>query len=398
MESLRQLYKIGSGPSSSHTMGPEYACLYVLKHYPQADFYKITLYGSLALTGKGHLTDQIIQKTLGQERTQIQFDYMTKQNHPNTMIMEIFHKGKSMDILLVESIGGGSILINRKPLDEWKEIYPFTSFKEIKQYCLKKQLSLADFVFLFEDETFSDYLQQVYETMVAAIQDGLCKQGELPGGLHVIRKAASLQQARQHPEPADVRELRIVSSYAFAVSEQNASGGTIVTAPTCGASGVLPAVLYYYEQKYHFRKQKIIEALAVAGIIGNIIKTNASISGAFAGCQSEVGSACSMAAAAVSYLSGQSMEEIEYAAEIALEHHLGLTCDPIKGLVQIPCIERNAVAALRAIDASKLSSFLKGTRKISFDTVVKTMYETGKDLNQNYKETSRGGLAKNYFH
>lgn len=397
MESLRHLYKIGSGPSSSHTMGPEYACLYVLKNYPTADSFQITLYGSLALTGKGHLTDFIIKKTLGYERTTILFDFKTMQPHPNTMLFEIFNHDKKLDTLYIVSIGGGSILINGKPLSDHKDIYPFKNFCELKQYCLEKHKSLAEIVFDFEDDSINEYLLKVYQVMGQSIQEGMVQEGELPGGLHVVRKASQLQKAQQYIESDDVKKLRMVSAYAFAVSEQNASGGTIVTAPTCGACGVLPAVLYYYEQQFHFPVQKMIEALAVAGMIGNIIKTNASISGAFAGCQSEIGSACSMAAAAISYLSNQSIEEIEYAAEIALEHHLGLTCDPIKGLVQIPCIERNAVAALRAIDASNLASFLNGTRKISFDTVVQTMYETGKDLNQNYKETSRGGLAKNYY-
>ena len=233
--------------------------------------------------------------------------------------------------------------------------------------------------------------------MENSITNGLTKKGELPGGLHVLRKAAQLYNSIELQESSDISKVRLVSSYAFAVSEENASGGLIVTAPTCGACGVVPASLLYVKQNKGLTKQKAIEALAVAGIIGNVIKHNASISGAFAGCQSEIGSACSMAAAAIAYLNSNSIEEIEYAAEIALEHHLGLTCDPVNGLVQIPCIERNAVAAIRAIDSAKLAKFLNGTRKISFDTVVKTMYETGKDLNHAYKETSIGGLAKNYI-
>ena len=233
--------------------------------------------------------------------------------------------------------------------------------------------------------------------MKGSIKNGLTKNGELPGGLHVLRKASQLYNSIELQESSDIKEFRLVSSYAFAVSEENASGGLIVTAPTCGACGIVPASVFYLKQKMDLTEDSIIDSLAVAGIIGNVIKTNASISGAFAGCQSEVGSACSMAAAAIAFLQNNSLEEIEYAAEIALEHHLGLTCDPIKGLVQIPCIERNAVAALRAIDAANLAKFLNGTRKISFDTVVKTMYETGKDLSHEYKETSIGGLAKNYL-
>ena len=277
-----------------------------------------------------------------------------------------------------------------------KNVYPFSSFKEIKEYCLNNNIDLAGFVYKFEDKNIKKYLNKVYITMKKSICNGLQKEGELPGNLHVVRKAKQLFNSPKSKRNMVENELRIVSSYAFAVSEENASGGLIVTAPTCGASGVLPAALFYLKEKMHLKKEKIIDALAVAGIIGNVIKENASISGAFAGCQSEIGSACSMSAGAVSYLNKQDIDVVEYAAEIALEHHLGLTCDPINGLVQIPCIERNAVASIRAIDAASLAKFLNKTRKVSFDTVIKTMYETGKDLNNNYKETSKGGLAKNY--
>jgi L-serine dehydratase len=398
MESLKQLYKIGHGPSSSHTMGPETACKYILEHYPSVDNIVVVLYGSLALTGKGHLTDQIIYDTLKGKNVDIVFDFKKELKHPNTMSFELYDDDNELlDRLTFISIGGGSIIFDDDQLEiVHDEIYPFKSFEEIKQYCLNNNCSLSDLVYDYETEDIKDHLYEVYEVMQQAIQRGLQKEGELPGGLHVLRKAKQLLTLQDQFESHDIKELRMVSSYAFAVSEENASGGLIVTAPTCGACGILPAVLFYLKEKNKLSKEKIIDALAVAGIIGNIIKTNASISGAFAGCQSEVGSACSMAAAAVAYLNNQSVEEIEYAAEIALEHHLGLTCDPIKGLVQIPCIERNAVAALRAIDAANLAGFLKGTRKISFDTVVKTMYETGRDLNNKYKETSIGGLAKHY--
>lgn len=398
MESLRQLYKIGHGPSSSHTMGPESACRYILSKYPTAKKVNVTLYGSLALTGKGHLTDHIILKTLKKVETNISFNFDEIKKHPNAMMFEIFDKNNVLlDTVTVYSVGGGSIEIEgvEKTIEN-KEVYPFKNFEEIKKYCKDNELTLPQLVYKYESEDIKEYLRSVRYVMEGSILNGLSKSGELPGGLHVLRKAKQLFSSKESNEQANTHELRTVSSYAFAVSEENASGGLIVTAPTCGASGVLPAVLAYEKLAKNLGDDELIDALAVAGVIGNVIKTNASISGAFAGCQSEVGSACSMAAAAVAFINGQSIEEIEYAAEIALEHHLGLTCDPINGLVQIPCIERNAVAALRAIDAARLSNFLKGTRKISFDTVVKTMLETGKDLHEKYRETSTGGLAKNY--
>ena len=398
MKSLRNLYKVGKGPSSSHTMGPETACKYVLKKHPDVKKIKVTLYGSLALTGKGHLTDYIIYKTLENIDVDIAFNIDKIMKHPNAMTFEIFDKNDvSIDTITVYSVGGGSIEIEgvETPLEN-KDVYPFKNFDEIKQYCKENNLTLPEFVYKFEDEGIKDYLERVRFVMASACLNGLSKTGELPGGLHVLRKAKQLFSSKIENELANTHELRTAASYAFAVSEENASGGLIVTAPTCGASGVLPAVLAYEKFAKNLTDKDMVDALAVAGVIGNVIKTNASISGAFAGCQSEVGSACSMAAAAVAYLNGLSIDEIEYAAEIALEHHLGLTCDPINGLVQIPCIERNAVAALRAIDAARLANFLKGTRKISFDTVVKTMLETGKDLHEKYRETSTGGLAKNY--
>lgn len=398
MESLIHLYKIGHGPSSSHTMGPETACNYILDNYSNIDKVIVTLYGSLALTGKGHLTDRIIYQTLKSLNVEIKFNFDQITTHPNTMVFDLFDfSGNLLDSLKFFSVGGGDVILdgsNKKIIK--KDVYPFKSFDEIKEFCKKEKLSLCELVYKFEGADIKKHLEKVYETMESSISNGLTKYGELPGGLHVLRKAAQLYNSIELQESSDIKELRLVSSYAFAVSEENASGGKIVTAPTCGACGVLPASIFYLKQKNNLNKEKIIDAIAVAGIIGNVIKTNASISGAFAGCQSEIGSACSMAAAAIAYLKDESVEEIEYAAEIALEHHLGLTCDPINGLVQIPCIERNAVAALRAIDAANLAKFLKGTRKISFDTVVKTMYETGKDLSHEYKETSIGGLAKNY--
>lgn len=398
MESLQQLYKIGHGPSSSHTMGPEAACKYVLKKHQNIKKIKVVLYGSLALTGKGHLTDYIILKTLKNIETEITFNIDKIMKHPNAMEFLVYGENNELiDTIIVYSVGGGSIEIEgvKKTLAN-EDVYPFKNFDEIKKYCKENNMTLAELVYKYDHPGIKDYLRSIRYVMESAILNGLSKTGELPGGLHVQRKAKQLFGSKTDDEQANTHELRTVSSYAYAVSEENASGGLIVTAPTCGASGVLPAVLAYEKLAKNLSDDELIDALAVAGIIGNVIKTNASISGAFAGCQSEVGSACSMAAAAVAFINGQSIEEIEYAAEIALEHHLGLTCDPINGLVQIPCIERNAVAALRAIDAAKLANFLKGTRMVSFDTVVKTMLETGKDLNEKYRETSTGGLAKNF--
>lgn len=396
MKSIKDLYRIGSGPSSSHTMGPQYACNWILKHYPEANSFIVTLHGSLALTGKGHLTDEIILLTLGRERTEIKLCINEDVKHPNTLDIEAY---KDNDLIVKHrfySIGGGAIEIEGIPPKLEKEIYPEKSFAEIKELCNKNNWSLVDYVYNYEGIESTLFLGEVFDVMEAAIKRGLTARGVLPGGLEVQRKASSLNNEWKTNESSESRHTRLVAAFAYATSEENASGGIIVTAPTCGACGVLPAVLFYLMQRDHLVKKDIMNALAVASVIGNVIKSNASISGAFAGCQSEVGSACSMAAAAAAYLQGCNIEEIEYAAEIAMEHHLGLTCDPVKGLVQIPCIERNAVAALRALDSASLAALLKGSRKISFDTVVKTMLETGKDLHNAYKETSIGGLAKHY--
>ena len=393
MESIKELYKIGPGPSSSHTIGPKRACEYILDNFDNIEDIHIVLYGSLALTGKGHLTDKIIDKTLQNVKHSISFDYETIKRHPNTMDFNLTFSDHTTRKVEVVSIGGGSIVIDDKKDVIDDNVYPFKNFSEIKEYCLSNNLSLADVVYKYDSSDIKEYLNKVYDVMTSAISHGLNEEGYLPGKLHVLRKAKQLYSNKENSE---TDKIRLISSYAFAVSEENANGKDIVTAPTCGSSGVLPAVLKYLQDKDGISKEKIIDALAVAGIVGNVIKSNASISGASAGCQSEVGSACSMAAASVAYLNGQSLEEIEYAAEIALEHHLGLTCDPIDGLVQIPCIERNAVAALRAVDSAYLAKFLNGTRRVSFDMVVQTMYETGKDLSYKYKETSTGGLAKNF--
>lgn len=398
MKSLRELYKIGRGPSSSHTMGPERAARLFAEKYPEADSFTVTLYGSLAKTGKGHMTDSAVREALHPKNATIVFDMDTDASafyHPNTMELSAWRDGEQIGAWRVYSIGGGSLRMEGEQALEAPEVYALQSFAEIKAYCMERNIRICDYVELSENGIL-DYLAQVWLCMQKSIQDGLAAKGFLPGPLQIQKKAGFLYRQKHMDESAETRENRIVCAYAYAVSEQNASCREIVTAPTCGSCGVLPAVLKYMQEKRGFSDEDILRALATAGIVGNLIKTNASISGAECGCQAEIGSACSMAAAALGELFGMSLDQIEYAAEIAMEHHLGLTCDPIKGLVQIPCIERNAVAAMRAINAVSLANFLTDTRKISFDMVVETMYQTGKDMSKIYRETSEGGLAKLY--
>ncbi|MBQ9774046.1 MAG: L-serine ammonia-lyase, iron-sulfur-dependent, subunit alpha [Clostridia bacterium] len=394
MESLTELYKVGSGPSSSHTIGPERACLLMHRKFPDADAFSVTLYGSLAKTGKGHGTDTIIQKTFAPLPATIVFDAECEEiPHPNTMDVTAFCGGKEIGSLRILSVGGGRIQVDGEATEAPKIHYNLKTWSDIRAYCEEKGIRLWQFAEECEGADFWDYMTEMWEAMKASIRRGLEDEGELPGGLHVQKKAKYLYYRRSIGESSETRENRLVCSYAFAVSEQNAAGEKIVTAPTCGASGVLPAVLYYEQHKNGFADWEVVRALAAGGIIGNLIKTNASISGAECGCQAEIGTACAMAAAALGELFQLSLDKIEYAAEIAIEHHLGLTCDPICGLVQIPCIERNAVAAMRAINAVTLSDFLSDTRMISFDKVVRAMMETGRDMSDLYKETSEGGLA-----
>ena len=395
MQSLRELYKIGKGPSSSHTMGPERAAKDFLSRTQGAARYRVVLQGSLARTGRGHLTDRAVLGVLPEGRTEVVFDCEAKALlHPNTLVMTAYDAAGA-EILSVTylSVGGGTVReVGAAPVAA-EEVYPFADFSELRSFCEREGTALADVAFRFEDAAFHQYLAAVWESMKATIQRGLTREGLLPGVLRVERKAATLYRAYL-ADPDD--HTRLVCSYAYATAEENASGGTVVTAPTCGASGVLPAVLLYLQRRDGLSDERILRALATGGLVGNVVKTNASVSGAEAGCQAEIGTATAMAAAAVSALSEQSIEIVEYAAEIALEHQLGLTCDPVGGYVQIPCIERNAVAAMRALDSADLAGVLSGTRKISFDLVVKTMYETGRDLNERYRETSEGGLASGY--
>ena len=399
MKSIKNLYKTGYGPSSSHTMGPAYAASHFIGQFPEADFIRVTLYGSLAKTGKGHGTDRAIIETLKTAKTEIIFDTQTQGfKHPNTLDFTAYQGSNQLGFKRYYSIGGGEIRCDDQEVLVPEEIYSHKNFSEIAEFCKSHNIRLSDYVFRHEDADIKPFLLNVWKTMQAAIFEGLSKSGTLPGGLDVERKAQFLHSQKHIDESPQTKENRLVCSYAFAVSEQNADCGIIVTAPTCGSCGVVPAVLKYMQDKNHFSDDDIIRALAVAGLIGNIVGTNASISGAECGCQAEIGTACSMAAAALAELFEMGIDQIEYAAEVAMEHHLGLTCDPVCGLVQIPCIERNAVAAMRAINALSLANFLYGSRKVSFDIVVETMYQTGKDLSHLYRETSEGGLAKLYSH
>lgn len=398
MKSLRYLYKIGRGPSSSHTMGPEKACRIFLKRYPQADEYEATLLGSLSATGKGHLTDEVIRETFAPGKVTVIFGDTdeSKLLHPNTLILKAKSGGSVLGESEVYSVGGGEIVFKGEKQNASEEIYPHKTFDEIKEFCIENSLKLWQYAEIFEGGEIWNFLQNIWENMQNCVLRGLKTDGVLSGGLNTRRKAKILYDQYVLNEDAETRENRLVCAYAYAASEENASGGVVVTAPTCGSCGVLPAVFYYLKNKKDVPDKEILKGLATAGIIGNVVKTNASISGAECGCQAEIGVACAMASAAIAQIKGMSLDQIEYAAEIAVEHHLGLTCDPVCGLVQIPCIERNAVAALRALNEVTLASFLSDTRKITFDTAVKTMYETGKDLRTGYRETATGGLAKLY--
>lgn len=397
MKTLRELYKIGNGPSSSHTMGPKRAAEWFKDKNPEANRFDIYLYGSLAFTGKGHLTDKIIKETLKPIKINIIFD--TKfvcDKHPNTMDLIAYKDDQKISQARVYSVGGGAIEVEGQKRAIVPDIYKLNHMQDIKEYCKENDKDLFDYVVETEGEDIIEFLREIWHTMYNSVKTGIEKEGIIPGKLQLPREAKMIYENTAEDQNPILKRTRLLTSYAHAVSENNASGDIIVTAPTCGASGVLPAVLTYMYEQYNIKEEKIIKALAVAGVIGNLVKTNASISGAECGCQAEIGTACSMAAGATAYLMDLDLEKIDNAAEIAMEHHLGLTCDPIYGYVQIPCIERNAVAALRAVDAANMAKIATGKRFISFDLVVDTMYETGKDLNSHYRETSKGGLAKKY--
>ena len=396
MQSLKYLFRIGRGPSSSHTMGPAAAAKRFMAEFPDAESYEIILYGSLAKTGKGHMTDAVIAETFREHNHKIIFDTDTPTDrHPNTVDFIAKYPDKSITKRFY-SIGGGEIILDGEAEAEHESIYPLTKFTDISNYCREKEIRLWQYVEECEGEEIWDYLRECWAVMQNAIKEGLNSEGILHGGIGTKRKARYLFRQKHIDESEETKTNRLICAYAYAVSEQNASGGEIVTAPTCGACGVLPAVLKFLQPKRNFSEEDILHAIATAGIIGNLIKTNASISGAECGCQAEIGTACAMAAAAAAELYELDLDQIEYAAEMSIEHHLGLTCDPILGLVQIPCIERNAIAAMRALNATNLADFLADTRMITFDMIVDTMYETGKDLKVIYRETSEGGLAKNF--
>jgi len=397
MKSIREIYKIGIGPSSSHTMGPERAATLFRAAHPEADAFRVILYGSLSKTGIGHGTDRVLRDVLSPISTEIVFSKDDLPNsHPNTMDFIALKDGAQIAEQRVESIGGGDIRLPGETKRESDEVYIEHSFAEIADFCKWRYIqTLSEYVELNEGPEIWDFLMDVWQTMKQAIADGLAAEGVLPGGLNVQRKAKYLYEQPVENEPG-LREFQLIAAYAYAVAEQNAANGRVVTAPTCGACGVLPAVLKYAQDTKGFTDEEICRGLATAGIIGNLTKTNASISGAECGCQAEIGTACSMAAAALAELYNQDLDQVEYAAEVAMEHHLGLTCDPICGLVQIPCIERNAVAAMRAMNACNLSYFLTGSRNISYDMVCRAMKETGVNLNHRFRETSEGGLAKIY--
>lgn len=400
MKSIKELYRIGNGPSSSHTMGPKKAAEFFLARHPEANSFKVTLYGSLAATGKGHFTDAAIIAVL-EPHAKVEIIWQPKiflPYHPNGMTFEAIDKdGNEMESWTVYSIGGGALAEEEGGQigGDNREIYQMNTMQEILNWCEQNGKCYWEYVQECEDSDIWDYLALVWETMKEAIKRGLEQEGVLPGPLNLRRKAAAYY-IRSSGYKQSLRSRGLVFAYALAVSEENASGGKIVTAPTCGSCGVVPAVLYHLQESREFSDARILRALATAGLIGNIVKTNASISGAEVGCQGEVGVACAMASAAANQLFGGSPAQIEYAAEMGLEHHLGLTCDPVCGLVQIPCIERNAYAAARALDANIFSTFTDGIHRVSFDKVVQVMKQTGHDLPSLYKETSEGGLAKDY--
>ncbi len=395
MKSLTGIYRVGCGPSSSHTIGPERACEMFKEKYPDADAFRAVLYGSLAKTGVGHGTDRVIKKTLAPVECEIVFDKNDLALiHPNTMELFAYKSGVELGKSHVLSVGGGKVVVDGVEYGEGEDVYGVASFEKIAEYCTRENIRLWQYVEAVEGREIIEYLTYVWREMKRSIADGLADSGILPGGLEVQKRARQLYSSQHIDESAETRENRMVCAFAFAVAEQNACAERIVTAPTCGASGVVPAALYYQQQKRGYSDIEIVHALAAGGIVGNLIKTNASISGSECGCQAEIGSACAMAGAGLGELFGLSLDKIEYAAEIAIEHHLGLTCDPICGLVQIPCIERNAVAAMRAINAVSLASFLSDSRKISLDKVIAVMKQTGLDISHQYKETAEGGLAK----
>lgn len=393
MESIREIYRIGHGPSSSHTMAPRKAAEQFLLKNPGAAEYKVVLYGSLAATGKGHLTDVAIKKVFGERKLEIEWQPdIFLPRHNNALSFHAYDDSGNETVKWnAYSIGGGAI-VDDDSQTETRNIYPHSTMEEILAWCDQNGRQFWQYVEKYEEPDIWDYLAEVWKVMQQAIERGLEEEGTLPGILKLPRKAPSYYVKAKHLGPS-LERRSLIYAYALAVSEENASGGRVVTAPTCGASAVLPAVLRFSKEGIDASEKKILHALATAGLIGNLVKTNASISGAEVGCQGEVGTACSMASAAATQLHGGTIYQVEYSAEMGLEHHLGLTCDPVAGLVQIPCIERNAFAAARAMNHNTFVLMSDGRHRVSFDQVVKAMKQTGHDLPRLYKETSQGGLA-----
>jgi len=393
MESIKSIYRIGNGPSSSHTMGPKKAAKQFFEQNQKAKTFRATLFGSLAATGKGHLTDVSIASVFPEGALEIIWKAKEfKKRHPNAVSFEAFNEnGDVLSEWTAYSIGGGAIVDEHTKLEE-SHIYPFKNMDEVLRYCNRNGLHLWEVVEAYEDDDIWDYLRKVWDIMVASVERGLENEGVLPSHLKLPRKAASyLIKAKAYI--GSMRKRAEVFAYALAVSEENAAGGKIVTAPTCGSAGVMPSVLYYLRSQHNFSEVKILRALATAGLVGAVVKMNASISGAEVGCQGEIGTACAMGSAATTQLFGGTIFQVENSAEMGLEHHLGLTCDPVGGLVQIPCIERNAFAAARALNHNAFAMLNDGRHRISFDKIVQTMKQTGHDLPNIYKETSTGGLA-----
>jgi L-serine dehydratase len=392
MQSLRELYRIGAGPSSSHTMGPQRAALEFRARHPGAASCRVTLYGSLAATGRGHLTDRALERALAPLPLEITWKpEVVPPFHPNGMEFEALDAGGTvLGRWKVYSVGGGALREEGAPPPP--AVYPVATMAQALAWCEDQGEPLWRLAEVHEGSAAWAHLSEVWLAMKEAIRRGLEAEGALPGGLRLRRKAHEMYVKARGSGPA--RSTGLLSAFALAVMEENGSAGIVVTAPTCGACGAVPAVLRYTQETTGCSDREVLRALATAGIVGNLVKTNASISGAEVGCQGEVGTACAMAAAAAAQLLGGTPRQVEYAAEMGMEHHLGLTCDPVMGLVQIPCIERNAFAATRAVSAAEYALLSDGTHRISFDQVVRTMKETGRALPNAYRETSEGGLAQ----
>lgn len=398
MKSIRELYRIGVGPSSSHTMGPRQAAQEFFARHPKAATFRVTLYGALAATGKGHLTDKAILDVLGAERTEILWEPdVIPPEHPNTMRLEAFAGDAEtpIEVWRVCSVGGGALRTEGQSQNQGPDIYDLSDIASIMALCDAQGITYWEYVERCEGPAIWNHLLDVWQTMEAAVQRGISTKGVLPGSIGLRRQAWNYWQRTRQAGPT-MQQTGKITAYALAVAEENASGGVVATAPTCGASGVVPAVLFYLRETQDAAESDILHGLATAGLFGNVVKHKGSISGAEVGCQGEVGVACAMGAAAATQVMGGSLRQIEYAAEMGLEHHLGLTCDPVDGLVQIPCIERNACAATRALSRAQMAILSDGTHRIPFDEVVEVMKQTGHDIPSLYRETSSGGLAKAY--